>query len=102
MEFLVHIEVNWPPEGDAEELARLIDAERVRDVELGQSENIRRLWRAPGRRANWGIWQAPNASDLHQAISSLPMYPWLDVEVIALAAHPSDPGWPRSDQGSAP
>ncbi|HEY6740045.1 MAG TPA: muconolactone Delta-isomerase family protein [Actinopolymorphaceae bacterium] len=91
MEFLVNIEVGWPADGDPEELARLTAAERVRGLELAAEGVIQRLWRVPGRRANWGIWEAPDATALHAAISSLPFYPWLDVEVIPLAVHPTDP-----------
>ena len=91
MEFLVNIEVNWPPDGDPEELARLTAAERRRASELVAAGTIRRMWRVPGRRANWGVWDAEDATALHAAITSLPFFPFLDVRVIALAAHPSDP-----------
>ena len=94
MEFLVHIEVRWPPDGDPEQLARLTEAERARGAELVAEGRIRRMWRIPGRRANWGIWEAPDATALHAAIASLPFFPWLDVEVIPLAAHPTDPERP--------
>ena len=59
-----------------------------------QAGRIRRLWRIPGRRANWGLWEAPDASELHAAIRSLPFFPWLQVDVHPLAAHPSDPDRP--------
>ena len=91
MEFLVHIEVLWPADGDPEELARLTAAERARAAELAAEGRIRRLWRIPGRRANWGLWAAPDATVLHAALASLPFYPWLSIEVHALATHPSDP-----------
>jgi muconolactone D-isomerase len=98
MEFLVHIEVRWPGDGDPAEHARLVEAERARARELAAAGTIRRLWRIPGRRANYGLWAAPDATALHDAISSLPFFPWLDVEVTALAEHPSDPSAP-SDRG---
>ena len=91
MEFLVHIEVRWPPGGDPEERARLVEAEAARARELAAAGAIKRLWRIPGRTANYGLWSADDATALHTAISSLPFFPWLDVEVIALAEHPSDP-----------
>lgn len=94
MEFLVNIEVGWPADGDPEELARLTTAERQRGRELAEAGLIRRMWRVPGRRANWGIWEAADATELHAAIGSLPFYPYLDVEVIPLAAHPTDPERP--------
>lgn len=91
-EYLVHIEVNWPPDGDEELKAKLVDAERARAQELIAEGIICRLWRVPGRWANWGVWRAASADELHQALSSLPFFPWLDVEVFPLAVHPSDPG----------
>ena len=87
----MHIDVLWPPDGDARELERLTAAERVRAAELAREGRIRRLWRIPGRRANWGLWEAPTATVLHDAISSLPLFRWLAVDVHPLAAHPSDP-----------
>jgi len=91
MEFLVHIEVRWPPNGDRDELARLIDAERARAGELAEAGLLKRLWRLPGRFANYGLWSASDATELHEAFSSLPLFRWLDIEVIALAEHPADP-----------
>ena len=94
MEFLVHIEVLWPADGDPAEYERLRAAEGVRARELAASGRLRRLWRIPGRRANWGVWEADNGTELHEAIASLPMFPWLSVEVHPLAGHPSDPERP--------
>jgi muconolactone delta-isomerase len=94
MEFLVRIEVDWPPDVDPAEFARLTAAERARAQELTADGRIRRLWRIPGRWANWGIWEAPDATALHDALRSLPLFPRASIEVHALAAHPSDPERP--------
>lgn len=92
MEFLVRIQVTWPAEGDPAEKGRRIKAEAARARELAEQGIIRRVWRIPGRWANWGLWEAPDATVIHDAITSLPMWPYLDVEVHPLAAHPNDPG----------
>lgn len=91
MEFLVSVAVKWPPDGDPEEKQRLIEAEGVRARELATAGTIRRLWRIPGRWANVGVWEADDATALHEALSSLPLYSWLDIDVQPLARHPSDP-----------
>jgi muconolactone D-isomerase len=91
MEFLVHIQVRWPPDGDPLELDRLVEAEHRRAAELGAEGTILRLWRIPGRFANWGLWSAVDATRLHAALASLPLYRWLDITVHPLAIHPSDP-----------
>lgn len=96
MEFLVRIQTEWPPDASPEEFARLTAAERQRAQELAEAGTIRRMWRTPGRRANWGLWEARDATELHAAISSLPLFPWLEVEVHPLALHPSDPAPPPS------
>ena len=91
-EYLVHIEVHWPPDGDPVKRDELMAAERARGRELVEAGVIRRLWREPGRWANWGVWSAASPDDLHAALASLPFFPWLDIEVIPLAGHPNDPG----------
>ncbi len=94
MEFLVEIEVRLPPDTSPDRKAELIAAEVARAKELSVRGTIYRLWRVPGRWANVGIWCAEDATELHDAISSLPLYPWLEVDVTPLAKHPSDPGGP--------
>jgi muconolactone D-isomerase len=89
MEFLVSIKIS-PPSGE-EDSAKLYAAEATRARELADMGIIRRLWRVPGQRANWGLWEAKDATALHQAISSLPLYPYMEVNVHPLAEHPSDP-----------
>ena len=91
MDFLVHIVVTWPAGITDEEQKRLLAAEAVRAKELAAEGRLRRLWRIPGQKANWGIWNAPNPSELHAAISSLPMWPYLVAEVHPLAVHGNDP-----------
>jgi len=87
MEFLVHIQVNLPPEMSAEDAAALFAEEGARGRELKQAGTIARMWRIPGRIANVGIWHAETVDDLHQAIASLPAFRWLDVQVTVLATH---------------
>jgi len=91
MEFLVHIEIDWPPGADPAERERLFRAELARGQELSRAGLMRRLWRIPGRWANWGLWEAPDATALHEALTSLPLWPWMSVEVHPLARHVNDP-----------
>ena len=95
MEFLVSIQVEYPAEGDAEQLDRLTQAERARAKELTDAGALKRIWRVPGRRANWGLWEAADATELHSLLSSLPFFPYLNIEVMPLALHPSDPATRR-------
>lgn len=92
MEFLLHIKVTFPADGDPAEKDRRIKAEGVRARELAANGTIKRIWRVPGQWANWSIWQGADATAIHEAVTSLPMWPYLDVEVHPLADHPNDPG----------
>jgi muconolactone D-isomerase len=91
MEFLVEIETKYPPEGDQQRRAELVVAESARAKELAAQGILRKLWRIPGTWKNVGLWEAVDATALHQALSSLPFFPWLTIQVRPLAAHPNDP-----------
>src|SRR5665213_2796255 len=87
MEFLVEIEVRLTPDITPKEKARLVAAERVRGNELTTQGVLRAIWRVPGRFANRAIWSATDATQLHQFISCLPLWPYLDVKVTPRAEH---------------
>jgi muconolactone D-isomerase len=87
VEFLIEIEVRLPSSMDDAQRARLIEEERVRGRQLAEQGVIRAIWRVPGRFANRAIWSAPNATDLHNAIASLPLWPYIDAVVTPLADH---------------
>lgn len=90
MEFLVRAENTLPPETPAERREELRAAERVRAMELRAAGILQRLWRVPGRNATIGLYRADDPAQLHDALMSLPMAPWLDVTVEALATHPQE------------
>ena len=85
MEFLVHMEIGLPPEHPEADALRAAEAERA--GQLRTEGAIVRIWRIPGRTANVGIWEAPDATALHDFVSSLPLCPWLDITVTPLAWH---------------
>ena len=88
MEFMVSIEIRTPSDMDPARLAELQAAEAVRARELVEQGTLRRIWRIPGRRANVSLYEATDATALHAAISSLPLWPWMDIQVQPLATHP--------------
>jgi muconolactone delta-isomerase len=87
VEFLVQIELRLPPELADQRRSQLMEAEARRGEELKRAGTIARIWRVPGRTANVGIWEAPDATALHEAIASLPMFPYLRADVTPLATH---------------
>lgn len=87
MEFLVEIEIRLPPDLDEARRKELVDAEFARGAGLAEAGILRAVWRVPGRFANRAIWSAPDATALHEALTSLPLWPYMDVSVTALARH---------------
>ena len=87
MEFFVEIDIRLPPDLDAGRRKELVDAELVRGTELAEAGILRAVWRVPGRFANRAIWSASDATALHDALISLPLWPYMDVSVTPLARH---------------
>jgi muconolactone D-isomerase len=97
MEFLVHSELTGIQAGSEAEIT-LRKKEAIRACELAARGILIRLWRVPGGREAWGIWSVENADRLHEALTSLPFFPFLRITVHPLASHPNDPA---SQQPSA-
>ena len=91
MEFMVFITNKFPADGDHELLLKLTKQESSQAALLAEKGVIKKLWRRTGQKSNVGIWESPDATHLHTALTSLPFFPWLDVEVWPLSEHPNDP-----------
>jgi muconolactone D-isomerase len=87
VEFLVEIEIRLPADLGEARRKELVDAELARGAALAEAGILRAVWRVPGRFANRAIWSAPDATALHDALTSLPLWPYMDVSVTALARH---------------
>ncbi len=69
------------------DLELLVAAEREAGKRLVTAGAIGHIWRLPGRRANVGVWRAADATQLHGLLAQLPLWPWLDADVVPLARH---------------
>jgi muconolactone D-isomerase len=89
--FLVQIRVSLPATMPDGERSELLAAELKRGRELRDAGSIVSIWRIPGGPLrNVGIWEATDATELHELISSLPLFPYLETIVTPLAQHPID------------
>lgn len=87
----MEIDVRLPATLGETERAELLDAELERGRQLVEAGVIRAIWRIPGAIRNVGIWEAADATELHEHLTSLPLFPWLTAEVRPLAVHPLQP-----------
>ena len=87
MEFLVTLRQDWAALRECGDLDELMRREREAGAALLAEGTLGRIWRLPGERANVGIWSAPDATALHAQLARLPLWPWLDAQVVPLATH---------------
>jgi muconolactone D-isomerase len=88
MLFHVRIAVHIPHDTDSERIKRLSAQEHERASELQLQGKWRHLWRVAGKFANISIFDVESPAELHDLLSSLPFYPFMEVEVTALCHHP--------------
>jgi muconolactone D-isomerase len=91
VKFLVQIDVRLPGEFTDAERAELLEAELERGRELVDAGVIWAIWRIPGALRNVGVWETADATELHEHLTSLPVFRWVTAEVTPLADHPLQP-----------
>ncbi|MFF2996208.1 muconolactone Delta-isomerase family protein [Streptomyces sp. NPDC057950] len=92
-EFLVEITTTIPEGTSQDEVDRRRAAEAVRARELAAAGRLARLWRPVGELRSLGIWLAEDEEELHEKVlGTLPLRPWMSLNVTALESHPNDPG----------
>jgi len=89
MLYCAMIDVNLPADMGPEALAKLKESERLRAIELQESGKFVHLWRVAGRMANISIFDCESNDELHELLSSLPMFPYFSIKIVPLAKHPS-------------
>ncbi|MET0185136.1 MAG: muconolactone Delta-isomerase [Achromobacter sp.] len=89
MIFMVEMQVNLPVDMPAAQADKLKADEKALAQKLQQDGQWVNLWRVVGRYANVSIFDVESNDALHQLLSSLPLFPYMDVKVTALARHPS-------------
>jgi muconolactone D-isomerase len=89
MLFHVEMDVRLPPNMPAQVAEQLKATERDRARELQRSGKWRHLWRVVGKYANVSIFEVADAAELHELLSTLPLFPYMTITVTALCRHPS-------------
>src|SRR5277367_15257 len=88
MLFHVGITVRIPHGADADAIQKLSAREHERAKELQLQRKWLHLWRVAGKYANISIFEVESPAELHEILSSLPLYQFMEVEVAALCHHP--------------
>ena len=89
MLYHVKMDVRIPHDADPAVLDRLKAEEKARAQELQRAGTWVHLWRIAGQYANFSIFDVGSHDELHAILSTLPLFPFMAIEVTPLARHPS-------------
>ena len=89
MLFHVRMNVNLPLSMPAEQAAQLKKTEKELAQRLQHEGKWRHLWRIAGQYANVSVFDVDSVEELHDLLTSLPLFPYMQVDVMPLCRHPS-------------
>jgi muconolactone D-isomerase len=89
MLFHVRMNVNLPPSMAPEQAAQLKQTEKELAQRLQREGKWRHLWRIAGQYANVSLFDVASVEELHTLLTSLPLFPYMQIEVMPLCRHPS-------------
>ena len=89
MLFHVRMNVNLPASLAPEESATLKQAEKDLAQRLQREGKWRHLWRIAGQYANVSIFDVDSVDELHALLTALPLFPYMQIDVMPLCRHPS-------------
>ncbi len=89
MLFQVEMNIRIPPDADPEVAKRLGAEETALAQELQRQGVWRHIWRVVGKRANLSIFDVKDAEELHDILTRLPLFPYMEIRVTALCKHPA-------------
>lgn len=90
MLYLVRMDVHPPLDMAADQFAEIKAREKAYSLALQRKGTWRHIWRVVGQYSNYSIFDVASNDELHEVLQNLPLYPYSDFVVTALATHPSD------------
>jgi muconolactone D-isomerase len=94
MIFHVQMTVRIPHDLDPAIVEKLNSDEHDRAHELQEQGKWLHLWRVAGKYENVSIFDVEDPAELHDVLSSLPLYPFMEIDVTALCRHPGAIAYP--------
>ena len=90
MLFQVRMDVHLPEHLDPDVRSELLARERAYSQDLQRSGSWPHIWRIVGDYSNISIFDVASNDELHEVLSGLPLFSYMDIAVTPLATHPSD------------
>ena len=89
MLFQVRMTVRVPHDADMVTIKALSANEIEQAKALQRAGKWQHIWRIAGMWANISIFSVDSTDELHEILTSLPMFPYMQIEVTALCRHPA-------------
>ena len=89
MLFKVEMTVNIPPSLPKAQADEIKAKEKAYSQRLQREGKWPHIWRVVGQYANVSIFDVADNQELHLLLTGLPLYPYMDISVQPLCAHPS-------------
>lgn len=87
MLFHVEMAVKIPHDLDVNFVNELKAKEKTMAQDLQRSGKWVDLWRVVGKFSNISIFNVESPAELHEILSNLPLFPFMEIEVNALCKH---------------
>ncbi|CAM4102991.1 muconolactone Delta-isomerase family protein [Acinetobacter pragensis] len=89
MLYMVQMAVKKPHDIDSDIWTDIITREREYGQTYMKNGQFPHIWRVVGKFANVSIFDVESNDVLHQILAGFPLFPYMDIQVTALAEHPS-------------
>jgi len=83
------MDVKIPHDSPQAEVADIVAREKAYSQELQHSGKWRHIWRIAGAYANYSVFDVKDNAELHEILSGLPLFKFMNIEVAPLLRHPS-------------
>ncbi|MDK9585319.1 MULTISPECIES: muconolactone Delta-isomerase [Lelliottia] len=89
MLFKVEMTVNIPATLPAAQAEEIKAREKAYSQQLQREGKWLHIWRVVGQYANVSLFEVKDNQELHEIITGLPLFPYMDITVQPLCEHPS-------------
>jgi muconolactone D-isomerase len=87
MLFQVQMTVNIPHDIDVDYINEVKAKEKEYSQELQRQGKWVFIWRVVGKYQNISIFDVASPAELHDLLSNLPLFPYMEIQVTALCKH---------------
>lgn len=89
MLFKVEMTVNIPSSLPVAQVEEIKAQEKAYSQQLQREGKWLHIWRVVGQYANVSLFEVKDNQELHDILTGLPLFPYMEIAVQALCAHPS-------------